>query len=228
MNLTYLQKRAAKEIIAVTLHEIQTSTYAAATGWDDLCANVSKPAQELAMQVRELNTKDYGVERPSVNPAEPSRDELEVVSNQTYHTREDTFSIPDRLAARSSYQYFQLMNYQMQEDIGRQLVIQSGYRSPAYQLFVFLFQLQHNDWDVSQTLKRVALPGNSEHAGDPQAFDLRAKTFIGHHDNYDFARTAEFRWMKEHANDFGFYLSYPKNSNTGTQFEPWHWRYAKT
>jgi D-alanyl-D-alanine carboxypeptidase len=120
------------------------------------------------------------------------------------------------------------MNKAMKNDIGRKLVIQSGYRSPAYQLFVFLFQLQANDWKAETTLKEVALPGYSEHAGDRQALDLRAKCFLGPIDTYDFHRTAEYRWLQKNAQRYNFALSYDKNNGSGTQFEPWHWRHQKS
>lgn len=40
-----------------------------------------------------------------------------------------------------------------------------------------------------------------------------------------FDKTAGFQWLKDHAHEFGFILSYPKG-NGHFVFEPWHWRYV--
>lgn len=40
-----------------------------------------------------------------------------------------------------------------------------------------------------------------------------------------FERTAGFAWLKDHAHEYGFILSYPKG-NGHFIFEPWHWRYV--
>ncbi len=40
-----------------------------------------------------------------------------------------------------------------------------------------------------------------------------------------FDATAAYVWLTEHAHEYGFVLSYPKN-NKYYQYEPWHWRYV--
>jgi D-alanyl-D-alanine carboxypeptidase len=40
-----------------------------------------------------------------------------------------------------------------------------------------------------------------------------------------FDKTPGFAWLKDHAHEFGFILSYPKG-NGHFVFEPWHWRYV--
>ena len=41
-------------------------------------------------------------------------------------------------------------------------------------------------------------------------------------------KTAAFRWLCEHAGDYGFILRYPKDAEDKTEiiYEPWHWRYV--
>lgn len=43
-----------------------------------------------------------------------------------------------------------------------------------------------------------------------------------------FENTKEFKWLQEHASDYGFILRYPKDkvSITKVAYEPWHWRYV--
>lgn len=40
-----------------------------------------------------------------------------------------------------------------------------------------------------------------------------------------FDTTAEFKWLVEHAHEYGFVLSYPKG-NKYYIYEPWHWRFV--
>lgn len=40
-----------------------------------------------------------------------------------------------------------------------------------------------------------------------------------------FEKTASYRWMLDHAHQYGFILSYPAG-NAYYIFEPWHWRYV--
>ena len=40
-----------------------------------------------------------------------------------------------------------------------------------------------------------------------------------------FDKTTAYAWLKEHAQDYGFTLSYPQG-NKYYQYEPWHWRFV--
>jgi hypothetical protein len=41
----------------------------------------------------------------------------------------------------------------------------------------------------------------------------------------DFACTAEYAWLREHAVHFQFYESWPPGNEFGMRAEPWHWQY---
>lgn len=224
MNFTHTDKMAAREIIGFTIDRIESGTDAAALSFDELHENVSDSTTALSEEINDLNERHFDINRPQISPSRP--DTLTAIKHQRFRTLGSSFPVPARLVERETFRAFQRMNYQMKKDIGRELIIQSGYRSPAYQLFVFLFNLRDNDWNVSDTLESVALPGYSEHAGDPHALDLRVKEFLGPVEGYEFERTAEYRWLKKHADEFGFSMSYPQNNGTETRFEPWHWRYS--
>lgn len=45
-----------------------------------------------------------------------------------------------------------------------------------------------------------------------------------------FKDTAEFKWLQEHAHEYGFILRYPENKTDITRvgYEPYHWRYVGT
>ena len=79
----------------------------------------------------------------------------------------------------------------------------------------------------ADTLKRVALPGYSEH-GYPLRQGVDIGTFEPVKDIKDFVKTEEYKWLKNNASQFGFYLSFPKGNKSGVMFEPWHWHYKPT
>lgn len=116
----------------------------------------------------------------------------------------------------------------MKKELGKRLLVESGYRSPAYQLYTFLYYLPKHHYSLKETASWVALPGYSEH-GAPhcQAIDFINEEGINGEDNVEeFERLPEYAWLLGHAQEFGFELSYPRGGK-GVTFEPWHWRYAK-
>lgn len=44
-------------------------------------------------------------------------------------------------------------------------------------------------------------------------------------DEPSFETTPASDWLKTHAQNFGFELSFPQNNIQGIGYEPWHWRY---
>ena len=41
----------------------------------------------------------------------------------------------------------------------------------------------------------------------------------------EFEALPEYAWLQQHANTYGFFLSYPRDNAMHTAFEPWHWHY---
>lgn len=122
---------------------------------------------------------------------------------------------------------YERMMQAMQANLGKRLLVESGYRSPAYQLYLFLFYLPKHDHSIVETNRFVALPGYSEH-GNParQAIDFINEAGINGEDHpEDFEALPEYAWLQEHAREFGFALSYPRDNPYHTAFEPWHWHF---
>jgi LAS superfamily LD-carboxypeptidase LdcB len=133
----------------------------------------------------------------------------------------------------ASYKDYLRMMAQMRRDLGRELFIESGYRSPGMQAYLFLFYLARNHrYSLQETARLVAFPGYSEH-GDPvnNALDfVNADGISGENPGQsaeDFARLPEYHWLIQHAQKFNFYLSYPRENPWGISFEPWHWHWEK-
>ena len=64
---------------------------------------------------------------------------------------------------RPVHEAYERMMAVMEADLGKRLLVESGYRSPAYQLYLFLYYLPKHDYSIVETNRFVALPGHSEH-----------------------------------------------------------------
>ena len=102
---------------------------------------------------------------------------------------------------------------------GIELLPLSGFRSVARQAAIIRQRLA-NGQSLDSILELVAAPGCSEHHTG-RALDLGCAGHAGLDE--DFAKTGAFRWLKRHAGEFGFHLSYPRRNPHGVGFEPWHW-----
>lgn len=148
------------------------------------------------------------------------------VEKQGVRSKINTQYLPENVYAA----YLSMMEA-MQRDLGKRLYVDSGYRSPAYQLYLFLFYTPEHHYSLKETNQWVAFPGHSEH-GNPsiQAIDfINEKGINGDDDGQvveDFERLPEYEWLQKNAAGFGFRISYPRGNKTGTTFEPWHWSYC--
>lgn len=141
--------------------------------------------------------------------------------------REETILNPQYLPQPALEAYGRMMDA-MELDLGRRLLVESGYRSPAYQLYLFLHYLPNHDYSIVETNRFVALPGHSEH-GNPsrQAIDFINEDGInGEERPEEFEALPEYAWLTKRAKGFGFALSYPRDNPYHTAFEPWHWHYC--
>lgn len=139
-----------------------------------------------------------------------------------------TKRIPPQYVSQPVYQAFLRMNQRMQKDLGTVLRIESGYRSPAYQFYLFVSRLPRHRFNIAATNRHVALPGQSEHGSTQYpAIDLINTAGIngeGHPER--FRSLPEYHWMIRHAKGFGFNLSFPE-ATSDSAFEPWHWQYRQ-
>ncbi|NCC58997.1 MAG: hypothetical protein EOM17_15480, partial [Synergistales bacterium] len=69
--------------------------------------------------------------------------------------------IPPQFLSPHIYAAYQFMMQAMQRDIGKRLLVESAYRSSAYQLYLFVYYLSNHDYSIRETAKWVALPGYS-------------------------------------------------------------------
>lgn len=183
--------------------------------------------RKLLKQFLRLNPRSYGFKGVRYRGSVPPRD-LVLIRREHVPGTKRYFSSGRHFLPQRAHEAYGKMNNAMFLDIGRKVFVLSGYRSPAYQLVVFLETLEENEFDMKSTVKRVALPGCSEH-GVPKRQAIDFTTFkLGKNSTDDpaFERTKEYRWLLKRAGEFGFYLSYPRGNKQGVMFEPWHWHYC--
>ncbi|WP_068676259.1 D-alanyl-D-alanine carboxypeptidase family protein [Oceanobacillus sp. Castelsardo] len=105
-----------------------------------------------------------------------------------------------------------------------ELFAQSGYRSYDRQKAIFASNVEKHGEKEANVFS--ARPGESEHQSG-LTMDVTSPEV-----NFDliveFGETAEGKWIKEHASEYGFIIRYPegKEEITKYQYEPWHLRYV--
>ncbi len=177
-----------------------------------------------------INPTEYGFKGEYVGIQDVPKGLVEIKEQRyTVDTEKGFEEIGVRYLSKEVYKAYKRMNNQMYKDIGKRLLVGSGYRSPAYQLFLFVYYLNMYDFKIEDTIKRVAMPGYSEHCvADSMAIDFVTTDGIpNENDDRRFENTAEYRWLLDNGEDFGFKESYPKDNEFGISYEPWHWRYHK-
>ena len=97
----------------------------------------------------------------------------------------------------------------------------SGYRSHDYQLGIFE-RKRARGLTVDAILTVNAAPGFSEHHGG-RALDIGTPGEPPAEESFE--RTAAFDWLRTHAGEHGFTMSYPRENPHGIVYEPWHWRH---
>jgi D-alanyl-D-alanine carboxypeptidase len=107
---------------------------------------------------------------------------------------------------------------------GNEIGVRSAYRSFASQESVFASWV--SSLGYQRALEVSARPGHSEHQLG-LAIDFRSEPADASLTT-TWASTPAGKWMKAHAWEYGFVLSYPKGTIATTcyDYEPWHFRYV--
>lgn len=99
---------------------------------------------------------------------------------------------------------------------GVRLLVDSGYRSAAYQRTIYERRLGAGE-RFEDIVRHTAPPGYSRHALG-LAVDF-------HPSASGFQKSDAYRWLRLHAQDYGFHETYHRGNTLGVVWEPWHWEY---
>ena len=115
--------------------------------------------------------------------------------------------------------FINMFNAAKEEDLT--IIINSAYRPYSSQEKLYAQYVDKDGEEVADTY--AARPGHSEHQTG-LTIDVTTYGVQGE----DFDKTDEFKWLQEHAHEYGFILRYPKDKEnlTGYAYESWHYRYV--
>ena len=141
---------------------------------------------------------------------------------------EDLVSIgPDQAGREQRLERAAAAQWQVMRDTagseGVVLAAVSAFRSVDYQRQIIARKLAAGQ-SLEQILRVSALPGFSEHHSG-RAIDIGTSGCAPLTEAFE--QTAAYRWLTQHAQAFGFRLSYPRGNPHGVVFEPWHWVYSE-
>jgi D-alanyl-D-alanine carboxypeptidase len=99
----------------------------------------------------------------------------------------------------------------------------STFRSIAHQRALVERKLARGD-AIDQVFAVNAVPGYSEHHSG-RAIDIGTPGCPALDEAFE--NTPAFAWLQQHAERFGFRLSYPRDNRHGVIYEPWHWCFSQ-
>lgn len=196
--------------------------------WEDLEEILTTDEMTAIRHLRNINPETIGFHGPPVDEGGEGSDFV-ALENQHYYTEdgEERFLSP-KFMPNHIRDKIELINEWMQQDGVEPIIVESGYRSPAYQAIVFLRFLAKNDFNLEKTARRVALPGYSEHGSlSNTAVDVTTESFLrleasGKASASDFAHTGAYQWLTTKGSELGVVQTYTEDNRFGIQPEPWH------
>lgn len=198
-------------------------------------------ARENAEEIREADSmkgmNDGGISEPEELVINPEDMWCLILTNAEYPVPEDyTVTLKDvpgtdQKVDERIYEPLMKMLDSMKAE-GLSPVVCSGYRTLDKQEKLFnrkvsSYVRKGNSKEESYVLARqtLSIPGSGEHCLG-LAVDFYTRSY--HQLERAFEKTPEGKWLREHAQDYGFILRYEegKEEITGIGYEPWHYRYV--
>jgi D-alanyl-D-alanine carboxypeptidase len=102
---------------------------------------------------------------------------------------------------------------------GIRLLIVSGYRSFDYQAELIRKKITAGQ-SIEEILRVSAAPGYSQHHTGT-AIDIATPGSRPLTEEFEISDA--FAWLSQHAAEWGFSMTYPRDNAFGFVFEPWHW-----
>jgi len=225
MEITQKDKNLINSILDKLGKEKQKrKTKVVLVGFQDIYNILNKEEISLCKRFLNIDPKKYGFKGVFFG-IKPVPKNLIAIKEQKHKEKNEIKTIGVQYVPEEVYKKYTELNKELYKDLNKKLLIDSCYRSSAYQLIIFIYYLKFHKWNFKKVIGRVALPGYSEHGDVNSAIDFITKDGRPSDDDpLDFINTEEYKWLFKNAKKFGFYMSYPKNNKIGVTFEPWHWR----
>ena len=154
-----------------------------------------------------------------------------ILVNKYYYLEEDyvpndleelnkQYALNNMKMVKDAKEAFETMSKDAKKE-GLKIIAMSTYRDYAYQTTLYNNYVKQDGKEAADTYS--GRPGFSEHQTG-YAVDV----YNDDEQYTNFHLTKEFKWMQEHAKEYGFILRFPENKEkeTGYQYESWHYRYV--
>jgi len=145
---------------------------------------------------------------------------LQVECNRLASIGPDIYGREQKLHPRAARAWRKLHGTALDSGIEVQPV--SAWRSVDYQHGLLQRKLDKG-LEMEEILRVSAAPGFSEHHTG-RAIDITTPGFAVLEEEFEGSKA--FAWMKKHASEFGFRLSFPRRNRHKLSYEPWHWCYV--
>ncbi len=148
------------------------------------------------------------------------------IKNQKYTTTAqlvdsdvDCFQRPTKLHPMAK-KAWQTMKQAAGND-GINLEMVSAFRSMGYQAGIIQMKLDKGQ-TLEEILKTNTAPGHSQHHTGC-AIDISTPEFKPLEQSFE--ESPACQWLTNHAANYGFFMTYPRDNDQGIIYEPWHWCY---
>ena len=200
-------------------------------GYGHLLGRLNWVEQSLVARIFAIDPKELGFSGPFQSTRVPEN--LVRVEPATYQYGGVQKNTGVQYCPRPVYEDYLKMMAAMRRDLGKSLLIGNAYRSPGRQAYgFFLYLARNHDYSLRENARWNAMPGYSEHnAPVNTAMDFINEAGIDGDSQgqtaSDFEALPEYQWLLDHAAQYNFHLSYPRNNHLGVTFEPWHWHWQQ-
>lgn len=169
-----------------------------------------------------LDAVREGLRRLDIDDGYGERHLLQLVAEPgtLHYAGRDRYRRPLWLQRDASRAWQRMRGAARTDDVSLEAI--SGFRSHAYQLGIFARKLARG-LTVEDILRVNAAPGYSEHHAG-RALDIGTPGEPAAEESFE--ATPAFPWLQQHAGDFGFTMSYPRNNPHRITYEPWHWSFS--
>ena len=225
-NYNAKEKKLISSLVIKGKQEQQRNDKFAIIDLDYFLSLFTGEEKEIIINYLSIDPKKFDYKLPFIGTDQNTNDLVSIKNQSFTDSNNESITIPCQYLPEKTYEAYSTLNQAMQNEIGKKVLVLSGHRSVARQVFTFFDILERKyNFDVSKTIKRICFPNYSEHVCmKKQAVDYKTEDSTI---SDDFNKTKEYEWLQKNAARFNFYESYPKDNNLGMIYEPWHWHHER-
>ncbi len=123
--------------------------------FDGLFKLLDKNEQDLIDRILKVDPHKLGFNGQFYGIKDVPNNLVEIL-NQQYKVKDEIKIVDAQFLPQETFSAYEKLNQSLNNETKKKLLVLSGYRSSAYQAFVFLWYLREYKFDFTKTLKRAA------------------------------------------------------------------------